>query len=161
MRLVIKNVNKASPNVTAIFPVTFIPNGDNPKDIQKPHKKEDGEQIAHISSIMFFSNVGDGNVVANIDDNWLKETTNTSSNTAICFVGVCQAAKQKEHQSSSEQHGNHTFGHRQVQRFVVGYFFVSIIRDGSVRIGAINFSMIKLVILRSNFVYRFAMLEFA
>ena len=108
---------------------------------------------------MFFSNVGDGNVVANIDDNWLKETTNTSSNTAICFVGVCQAAKQKEHQSRGKQHGNHTFGHRQVQRFVIGYFFVSIVIDGSLRVGAINFTMIELVKLRPNSVNRFAMLE--
>ena len=109
---------------------------------------------------MLFSDVGDGNVIANIDDNWLKKTTNTSSNTTICFVGICQAAKQKEHQSRSKQHGDYAFGHRQVKRFVVGYFFLCIISDGSLRVGAINFSMIELVILRPNLVYRFAMLEF-
>ena len=40
VKFVIKKVIKASPNVTAIFPVTFTPSGLKPNKFKKPDKEE-------------------------------------------------------------------------------------------------------------------------
>ncbi len=61
LNCVIKNVNRARTNVTAIFPVTFAPKGGgkgiSPIQVIHSMKKKHCKEIGHIFFILVFTNI--------------------------------------------------------------------------------------------------------